>query len=56
MPLYAKRLVYNSAKKLSSTDWCGFDLVWQERMGTLSVKTSLEKYLAFEQVTIYHNK
>lgn len=40
-----------SAKKLSSSDWCGFDLIWKKREGTLAIREALESYIAFEEVT-----
>lgn len=43
---------YDSAKKLSSTDWSGFDLIWQKRMGNTALKNTLDNHLKFEQVSL----
>lgn len=38
-----------SAKKLSSTDWVGFDLIWKKRLGNIALKEALETHIKFEE-------
>lgn len=40
-----------SAKQLSSTDWVGFDLIWEKRMGIIALKDALNNHLKFEDVS-----
>ncbi|CBJ28670.1 conserved unknown protein [Ectocarpus siliculosus] len=41
-----------SAKKLSSTDWVGFDLIWKKRLGNIALKEALETHIKFEEATL----
>ncbi|CAB1101350.1 unnamed protein product [Ectocarpus sp. CCAP 1310/34] len=40
-----------SAKKLSSTDWVGFDLIWKKRLGNIALKEALETHIKFEEAS-----
>ena len=48
--LYPARLCC-SAKQLSSTDWVGFDLIWEKRMGIIALKDALDNHRKFEDVS-----
>eukprot|EP00752_Nemacystus_decipiens_P002572 g2410.t1 len=41
-----------SAKKLSSSDWVGFDLIWKKRLGNIALKDALYNHIKFEEATL----
>ncbi|CAM9343925.1 unnamed protein product, partial [Scytosiphon promiscuus] len=41
-----------SAKRLSSTDWVGFDVIWKKRLGNMALKNALDNHRKFEEATL----
>lgn len=39
-----------SARQLSSTDWVGFDDIWEKRLGNIALKDALDHHRKFEEV------
>ncbi|CBJ28671.1 conserved unknown protein [Ectocarpus siliculosus] len=41
-----------SARQLSSTDWVGFDDIWNKRLGNIALKDALDHHRKFEEATL----
>lgn len=54
-PVRRSKLTNYSAKKLSSSDWVGFDLIWKKRLGNIALKDALHNHMKFEEVHTLDN-
>eukprot|EP00903_Cladosiphon_okamuranus_P010618 g10041.t1 len=41
-----------SAKKLSSSDWVGFDMIWKKRLGNIALRNALQNHIKYEEATL----